>query len=176
MKRYDFIIHLAAWTKAGNFCLHHSGDQWLINQRINTNILTFWKEFQSQAVFFAMGTSCAYPDGDQLLSEGDYLNGEPSKDLYTYAMTKRMLLEGLRALYRQYGMKYRYLIPSTLYGNDFDPRDNHFVFDLLKKIYMGVKHDENVVLWGDGYQVRELIHVSDVVQIIIKLFKERARL
>ena len=36
---YDVIYHLAAWTQAGDFCLHHQGDQWVINQQINTNVL-----------------------------------------------------------------------------------------------------------------------------------------
>ena len=38
-RKYDEIFHLAAWTQAGDFCLHHPGEQWIINQQINTNIL-----------------------------------------------------------------------------------------------------------------------------------------
>ncbi len=36
---FDFIYHLAAWTQAGDFCLKHPGEQWLSNQKINTNVL-----------------------------------------------------------------------------------------------------------------------------------------
>ena len=36
---FDRIYHLAAWTQAGDFCLRHPGEQWLINQRINTHVL-----------------------------------------------------------------------------------------------------------------------------------------
>ena len=31
---YDQIYHLAAWTQAGDFCLGHPGEQWVINQQI----------------------------------------------------------------------------------------------------------------------------------------------
>ena len=31
--RYDRIYHLACWTQAGDFCLHHPGEQWMINQQ-----------------------------------------------------------------------------------------------------------------------------------------------
>ncbi|MDP2593108.1 MAG: NAD-dependent epimerase/dehydratase family protein [bacterium] len=165
-EKFDRIYHLAAWTKAGDFCLYHQGEQWIINQEINTNMLWFWKEFQPQSLMIAMGTSCAYPDGDQALKEDDYMKGEPPKDLYTYAMTKRMLLSGLRALQKQFGMQYRYCIPSTLYGPLFETGDNHFIFDLIKKIYAGVNGDHPVVLWGDGHQVRELIFASDAVRLI----------
>src|ERR1700688_4395172 len=55
------IYHLAAWTKAGDFCLYHKGEQWLINQQINTNILWFWQKYKPTATMITMGTSCAYP-------------------------------------------------------------------------------------------------------------------
>ena len=89
--RFDRIYHLAAWTKAGDFCLYHKGEQWIVNQQINTNILWFWREFQPEAVMIAMGTGCAYPP-ELELKEENYMVGEPDRDLYTYAMTKRMLL------------------------------------------------------------------------------------
>lgn len=165
-EKFDRIYHLAAWTKAGDFCLYHQGEQWIINQQINTNVLWFWKEFQSQAVLVAMGTSCAYPQGEMNLKEEDYMAGEPDKDLYTYAMTKRMLYTGLLALNHQFGFKYRYLIPSTLYGTLFEKHDHHFIFDLIAKIHAGKTEGKDVVLWGTGQQVRELIYAPDAVRLI----------
>lgn len=163
---FDRIYHLAAWTKAGDFCLHHPGEQWIVNQAINTNILWFWQKFQPKALFIAMGTSCAYPYGDEPLVEENYMKGEPELGLYTYAMTKRMLYMGLIALNKQYGMQYRHLIPSTLYGPKFEIEDSHFIFDLIKKIYLGKTRGDPVVLWGTGAQVRELIYVDDAVKLI----------
>jgi GDP-L-fucose synthase len=163
--RFDRIYHLAAWTKAGEFCLYHKGEQWLINQDINTNVLWFWRKFQHNATLIAMGSSCSYAP-NQDLREENYMSGEPDFDLYTYAMTKRMLLQGLRALHDQYDMSYRYLVPSTLYGPRFDLEDNHFIFDLTRKIVRGHLFGDPVVLWGDGSQVRELIHVRDAVRLI----------
>ena len=165
-QKFDRIYHLAAWTKAGDFCLYHKGEQWIINQQINTNVLWFWKEFQPQAVLIAMGTSCAYPEGEMNLKEEDYMVGEPDKDLYTYAMTKRMLYAGLLALNHQFGLKYRYLIPSTLYGTLFEEHDHHFIFDLIAKIQDGKTEGKEVVLWGTGQQIRELIFVPDAVGLI----------
>lgn len=162
---FDRIYHLAAWTKAGDFCLYHQGEQWIVNQLINTNTLWYWREFQPQAIFITMGTSCAYPP-DRELREENYMSGEPDPDLYTYAMSKRMLYQGLRALHDQFGMSYRYLIPSTLYGPGPNADDSHFIFDLVRKIVDGKYRAEPVVLWGDGSQVRELIHVRDAIQLI----------
>src|SRR5689334_16924405 len=57
---FDQIFHLASWTQAGDFCLFHPGEQWIINQQINTNVLAWWQEKQPQAKMICIGTSCAY--------------------------------------------------------------------------------------------------------------------
>lgn len=169
-ERFDRIYHLAAWTQAGDFCLYHPGEQWLINQKINTNVLSYWQKFQPQAKLIAMGTSCSYA-GNASLQEKNYLDGIPIESLYTYAMTKRMLLVGLRALHKQFGMNYLYIIPSTLYGPSYhtDGRQLHFIFDLIRKILAGKHESEPVELWGDGHQKRELIHVEDFIRALLFL-------
>jgi GDP-L-fucose synthase len=169
-RRYDQVYHLAAWTQAGDFCLHHPGEQWLINQQMNTNVLSWWRERQPQAKLIAMGTSCAYPC-DRELSEENYLEGRPIEGLYTYAMTKRMLYVGLEALGRQFGLKYLCLVPSTLYGPGYhtDGRQMHFIFDLIRKILRARRDGTYAVLWGDGYQRRELVHVDDFAAAAARL-------
>lgn len=169
-RSYDHIFHLAAWTQAGDFCLYHPGEQWIINQQINTNVLKWWNEHQPQAKIICMGTSCAY-DPDMELVEENYLIGKPIESLFTYAMTKRMLCTGLLALNKQFGLKYLCLVPSTLYGPGYhtDGRQMHFIFDLIRKIIRGKVYGEPVTLWGDGYQRRELVYVEDFVEIMISL-------
>lgn len=167
---YDCIFHLAAWTQAGDFCLYHPGEQWLINQQINTNVLSWWHAHQSQAKFVAMGTSCSY-DPTLTHSEDNYMRGDPIESLYTYAMTKRMLYNGLTSLHKQFGHTYLYLVPSTLYGPSYhtDGRKMHFIFDLIRKILRGKLNGEPVILWGDGYQKRELVFAPDFVKTALYL-------
>jgi GDP-L-fucose synthase len=168
--RYDQIYHLAAWTQAGDFCLYHPGEQWVINQQINTNVLGWWQRRQPQAKLIATGTSCAYAPEFEL-TEGNYLAGAPIDSLFTYAHTKRMLYIGLLALQKQFGLPYLCLVPSTLYGPGYhtDDRQLHFIFDLIRKIVRGKLLDEPVSLWGDGFQKRELVFIDDFVQIMIHL-------
>lgn len=168
--KYDQIYHLAAWTQAGDFCLRHPGEQWIINQRMNTNVLAWWQEHQPQAKLIAMGTSCAYAPGSDLREE-DYMAGDPIDSLYTYAMTKRMLYAGLLALRKQFGLRYLCLVPSTLYGPGYhtDGRQMHFIFDLIRKILRGQRYGEPVVLWGNGEQKRELVYREDFVRHMIEL-------
>lgn len=166
---FDYIFHLAAKTKAGDYCLYHKGEQWIDNQLLNTNILKFWVNEQPSAKLIGMGTSCMYEPSDEHLKEEMCMTGDTEAGLYAYAHTKRMLLVGLQSIADQYGLKYIYFIPSTLYGTDFVLNDNHFIFDLIKKIYNGKHHNDDVVLWGDGHQRRELIYIDDVIDIMLLL-------
>ena len=169
-EKYDMLIHLAAWTQAGDFCIKHPGEQWIINQQINTNVLAWWAAEQPQAKLVFMGTSCVYaPEGQ--LTEAEYMLGEPIDSLYTYAMTKRMLYQGARSLSKQFGLRYLCAVPSTLYGPGYhtDGRQMHFIFDLIRKIIRGKEFGEPIVLWGDGHQRRELVLVDDFVRILWQL-------
>lgn len=168
--KFDQIFHLAAWTQAGDFCLYHPGEQWIINQQINTNVLAWWSTHQPNAKLITIGTSCSYAPESQLV-EQNYLIGIPIDSLYTYAMTKRMMQVGLQSLSKQFDLKYLTVVPSTLYGANYhnDGRQMHFIFDLIRKIIRGKEFGETVILWGDGYQKRELIYVGDFVQILISL-------
>lgn len=171
---YDQIFHLAAWTQAGDFCLHHPAEQWIINQQINTNILSWWQTYQPQAKFISIGTSCSY-DPNLELKEENYLLGTPIESLYTYAMTKRMLQVGLESIRKQFGLTYLTVVPSTLYGPSYhtDGRQMHFIFDLIRKILQGKYYGNEVILWGDGSQQRELVYIDDFVEILIQLTQSK---
>lgn len=170
-RSFDLIYHLAVWTQAGDFCLYHPGEQWLMNQKINTNVLDWWSKKQPQAKLIAIGTSCAY-DPDYPLEEAYYLKGSPIESLMAYGMTKRMLLCGLSSLHQQFGLNYLFLIPSTLYGiagYHTDGKQLHFIFDIIRKIMRGALFGDPVVLWGDGEQKRELVHVDDFIAAMLQL-------
>jgi GDP-L-fucose synthase len=61
-----------------------------------------------------------------------------------------------------------------LYGPDYhtDGRPMHFIYDLMRKIIRAKKIGEEVVLWGDGSQEREIVHVNDFVEIMLKINSE----
>ena len=171
---FSHIFHLAAWTQAGTFCDTHRGIQWIVNQQINTNVLSWWQRKAPQATCIAFGTSVSYTTENDLI-EHKYMDGIPTDKFYAYAMCKRMLLAGLQCLQRQYGMNYLYLVPSTMYGPDYhtDGRQLHFIYDLMRKILRGKQLGETVTLWGDGEQRRELIFVDDFIEVMLQLVNSR---
>jgi GDP-L-fucose synthase len=168
-KSYDVILHLATWTRAGRFCREFPGDQWLVNDQINLNMLKFWKEFCLSSKFIGFGTSAVYNSDGLLLREIDYLNSEPVFDYYGYATTKMSLLHGLKSIHLQYNADYQYFIPSMLYGPNYhtDGRDLHFLYDIMRKIYRYTISGKKIILWGDGNEKREILYIDDAVDMII---------
>lgn len=59
--RFDRIYHLAAWTQAGDFCLRHPGEQWLINQQINTTVLRYWAEVSPKRSWYRSAPAAPMP-------------------------------------------------------------------------------------------------------------------
>ncbi len=167
---YDEIYYLAAWTEAGDFCLKNPGRQWIINQTMNTNIVRWWTEFQKNAKFIFIGSSCGYGENSKLKEE-NFLYDIPHESLMAYAMSKKMLVHGAISCNKQFDMKWICAIPATLYGPNYhiDNRQSHFIHDLIKKILRAKLLNEEVVLWGDGNQRREIIHVNDFSKLLIDL-------
>ena len=143
-----------------------------VNQKINSNLLSWWSTKQPQAKLISIGTSCSY-DPQLPLIEDNYLEGKPIDSLYTYAMCKRMLQIGKVALSRQFGLNYLTVVPSTLYGLEYGIKGKqmHFIFDLIRKFLEFKYFKRPIVLWGDGNQRRELVFIEDFINNLIELDK-----
>ena len=164
---YEYIIHLAVKTAAGGYCQKHPGEQWIINSSINTDVLAYWQQYQQRATLITFGSSCGY-NNDVKKTEKNYMLGEPETGYEVYGNIKRNLLVGLRALKKEFNMDSRYLVPSVFYGPEYDLDDKHFIFDLIRKIVNAKNGGDEVVLWGDGTQTRELIFIDDAIDIILQ--------
>ena len=162
----DVIVHLAVKTEAGGYCQNHPGEQWIINNSINADMLAYWADNQQRAHMVTFGSSCGY-NNDVIKSEENYLKGEPETGYQVYGMVKRNLLVGLQALKQEFYMTYNYLIPSVFYGPNYNLNDKHFIFDLIRKIVTAKELGYTVTLWGDGTQERELIYIDDAINLIM---------
>ena len=170
--KYNIIFHLANWVQVGNLYKKRIGDQWVINQQINTNLLNWWSKNQKKALLIIIGSSGVY-NPKKKFTEDNYLNSEPNKDFYTYASTKKILYLGVKALSIQYNLKYLCFVPPTIYGINYYSKNGQqqFIFDLIKKIIIGKIKKKNVTLWGNGLQKREIIDVEDFIKNMWKIIK-----
>jgi len=166
LKKYDLIIHAAAFQGAGDFPLRYPADQFMINNLIHTHALHMWKEHQPQATLIGIGSTCSYPGNLTVLSEEDYFTGPLHESVETYGLTKCVLQKGIEAYKKQYNLKGTTVVFATLYGphDEFDLEKSHVVSALVKKFCDAKEHNTpEVEIWGDGTQTRELIYVEDQI-------------
>tara|TARA_R110000824_G_scaffold189519_1_gene370956 strand:- start:7 stop:948 length:942 start_codon:yes stop_codon:yes gene_type:complete len=166
LKKYDLIIHGAAFQGAGDFTIKFPADQFYKNNLIHTNTLNAWHRWQPQAIMVGIGSTCSYPGNMPILSESDYFTGPLHPSVETYGLTKCVMQQGIKAYKKQYGLKGTTVVFATLYGphDEFDISRSHVVSALIQKFCDAVKDGKDEVeVWGDGTQTRELIYIDDQI-------------
>ena len=113
-----------------------------------------------------LGSSCIYPKlAQQPMKETALLTGilEPTNE--PYAISKIAGIKLCESYNRQYGVDYRSVMPTNLYGpnDNFHPENSHVIPAMLRRFHEAVLSDaEKVVVWGSGKPMREFLYVDDM--------------
>jgi GDP-L-fucose synthase len=142
------------------------------NLAIQTNVIhSAWKHGTKKLLF--LGSSCIYPRNcPQPIKEEYLLTGplEPTNEWY--AIAKIAGLKMCQAYRKQYGFDAICAMPTNLYGpgDNYHPENSHVVPALIRRFHEAkVRGDEEVVVWGTGTPLRELLHVDDLADAILLL-------
>lgn len=118
-----------------------------------------------------LGSSCIYPrQVAQPMAEDALLTGvlEPTNE--PYAIAKIAGIKLCESYNRQYGVDYRSVMPTNLYGqnDNFHPENSHVIPAILRRFHEAVNAGEDeVVIWGTGTPMREFLHVDDMADACI---------
>lgn len=113
-----------------------------------------------------LGSSCIYPKlAIQPMTEQALLTGalEPTNE--PYAISKIAGIKLCESYNRQYGVDYRSVMPTNLYGShdNFHPDNSHVVPALIRRFHEAkLANSPEVVIWGTGEPMREFLHVDDM--------------
>lgn len=113
-----------------------------------------------------LGSSCIYPKlAQQPMREDALLTGvlEPTNE--PYAIAKIAGIKLCESYNRQYGVDYRSVMPTNLYGpgDNFHPENSHVLPAMIRRFHEAVHSEaEHVVIWGTGTPMREFLHVDDM--------------
>ena len=135
------------------------------NLSIQNNIITSAYRAGVQKLLF-LGSSCIYPKlAAQPMREDSLLTGplEPTNE--PYAIAKIAGIKMCESYNRQYGVDYRSVMPTNLYGenDNFHPQNSHVIPAMLRRFHEAKKAGaKEVVVWGTGTPMREFLHVSDM--------------
>lgn len=137
------------------------------NIMIQTNLIhASYKAGVKDLIF--LGSSCIYPKySKQPINEKYLLSSNLEETNDAYAIAKIAGFKMCSAYSDQYGLNYKCLMPSNLYGpgDNYDSQNSHFYPALIKKIYTAYKlNKKEITIWGDGSPKRELMYVDDLAQ------------
>ncbi|KXJ55893.1 MAG: GDP-fucose synthetase [Neptuniibacter sp. Phe_28] len=113
-----------------------------------------------------LGSSCIYPKlAEQPMQESALLTGSLEPTNEPYAIAKIAGIKMCESYNRQYGVDYRSVMPTNLYGenDNFHPANSHVIPALMRRFHEAtLANDAEVVVWGTGKPMREFLHVDDM--------------
>ena len=161
----EYVIHCAARVGGIQANIDAPADFLLDNIQIDSSILSAAQQHGVKN-FVYVGSSCMYPkDFRQPLVESDLLAAPLEETNEGYALSKIVGSKLATYISKQYGMNYKTVIPSNLYGpgDNFDTTSSHLVAACLKKALAAKKNNEfEILVWGDGKARREFTYVDEV--------------
>lgn len=113
-----------------------------------------------------LGSSCIYPKAvPQPMGEDALLTGplEPTNE--PYAIAKIAGIKLCESYNRQYGVDYRSVMPTNLYGpgDNYHPENSHVIPALIRRFHEAkINNTPTVTIWGSGTPRREFLHVDDM--------------
>jgi GDP-L-fucose synthase len=123
-------------------------------------------------------STCIFPDNIEYpLTEDKIHLGPPHNSNYPYAYAKRMMDIQIRAYNEQYGLEYRSVIPTNIYGpnDNFNLKNGHVIPSLIHKCFLARENKTDFMIWGSGKPLREFIYVQDVADLslwVLENYKE----
>ena len=144
------------------------------NLAIQTNIIhQSWKHDVKRLLF--LGSSCIYPkECPQPIKEEYLLTGPLEPTNRPYALAKIAGIEMCWAYNRQYGTQYMSAMPTNLYGpgDNYDLEKSHVLPAMIRKMHDAKENgSKEVVIWGTGTPMRELLYSQDMADACIYLME-----
>jgi GDP-L-fucose synthase len=99
------------------------------------------------------------------MQENALLTGVLESTNEPYAVAKIAGIKLCESYNRQYGVDYRSVMPTNLYGegDNFHPENSHVMPALIRRFDAATREGlDEVVVWGSGRPRREFLHVDDM--------------
>ena len=118
-----------------------------------------------------LGSSCIYPQlAKQPMSEDSLLTGRLEPTNEPYSIAKIAGIKMCESYNRQYGVDYRCVMPTNLYGenDNFHPQNSHVIPAMMRRFNEAkLSGSEKVIVWGTGKPMREFLHVDDMAEACV---------
>lgn len=173
-ERPEYVVLAAA--KVGGIVANatYGADFIRENLKIQTNVIDAAHRYGARKLLF-LGSSCIYPrDAEQPMPETALLTGPLEETNLPYAIAKIAGTTMCDAYRKQYGFDAFTVMPSNVYGvgDNFHPENSHVVAGMLRRFHEAKLADASeVVVWGTGSPLRELIDADDLADACVFLLR-----
>lgn len=143
------------------------------NQLMQINVLNALLKNGIKRIVF-IGSSCIYPkDAPLPLKPNSLYSGGLESSNRWYAVAKLAMISALEATSIERGISTCTLLPTNLYGpnDNFHQEHGHVIPSLISKAYESKLSGRPLKVWGDGSAYREILHVNDFCEAIIKILE-----
>lgn len=159
-------VYLAAAKVGGIWANNEYPAEFIFqNLTIQNNVIHSAYQSGVKKLLF-LGSSCIYPKlAEQPMQESALLTGILESTNEPYAIAKIAGIKMCESYNRQYGVDYRSVMPTNLYGenDNFHPENSHVIPALMRRFHEAkLANDAEVVVWGTGTPMREFLHVDDM--------------
>ena len=161
------VIHTAAKVGGLGSNMKYKGEYFYDNIMMNTNVIEQARQSGVKKLVAFLST-CVFPDDVEYpLTEKKIHLGPPHNSNNAYAYAKRMTDVQIRAYREQYGLEYKSVIPTNIYGpnDNFSLTHGHVMPMLIHKMYLAQKNNTPFEVWGTGKPLREFIYSKDVAEL-----------
>jgi UDP-glucose 4-epimerase len=155
LPKTKIVVHLAALTSV-SFSVLHPGTVFKVNA-LKTHTLLQACVKHSVGRFILASTAAVYGNQSPPVSESVSLD-----PLSPYASSKASAEALVQSFYHSFGLESVILRFMNVYG----PRSKGAAEGVITKFVGAFKEKDSVVVYGDGEQTRDFVHVSDVVDSI----------
>ncbi len=159
-------VYLAA-AKVGGIQANNTYPAEFIYQNLmmEANVIhAAWQHSVHKLLF--LGSSCIYPKlAPQPMREDALLTGLLESTNEPYAIAKIAGIKLCESYNRQYGVDYRSVMPTNLYGpgDNYHPENSHVIPALIRRFHEAkVLNKPDVIIWGTGTPKREFLYVDDM--------------
>jgi CDP-paratose 2-epimerase len=173
--KFDVVLHLAAQV-AVTFSVRNPREDFEINATGTFNILECLRNYSKETILLYSSTNKVYGNYESEILEREKryeynkhnfsISENQNLDFHSpYGCSKGIADQYVRDYHRIYGLKTVVLRQSCIYGpNQFGIEDQGWVsWFSIASIF-----DKKFTIYGDGKQVRDVLHVYDLIELYKK--------
>ena len=173
-KNKDFVFHLAGIKGSPDVALRKPASFFVPTILFNTNLLEAARQSNVSHVLYT-STVGVYAPAEKFYEDSVW-DTFPSKNDWYSGWAKRLGELQLEAYSQQYNYKnFSIIRPANIYG-PYDNFDQNNAMVIPSLINRALSSKDELIVWGDGSQVRDFVFSDDVARAMILAVEKKIKL